>query len=176
MIFLLNLIALVNSRVWEGRIGFLYDKIDNIERDYSTTDLLSLVDQISNDFHLERDRVEAYLGRSRHASYAKQLFNRIDFNLRSNYRRAVYLGGTVIKITKTNGVYTVICRQVSINAILCPGNWLNSFNINSEYEVSVPNIFLGIAWNDPLSAAQITQIYYDLNRKIEAKLNAYKAI
>lgn len=71
MIFLLNLIALVNSRVWEGRIGFLYDKIDNIEQDYSTTDLLSLVDQISNDFHLERDRVEAYLRRSRYASFVK---------------------------------------------------------------------------------------------------------
>ena len=71
MIFLLKFISLVNSRVWGCRVTYLDEKIDNIERDYSTTDLLSLVDQISNDFHLERDRVEAYLRRSRYASFVK---------------------------------------------------------------------------------------------------------
>ncbi|EAY16106.1 hypothetical protein TVAG_464940 [Trichomonas vaginalis G3] len=48
--------------------------------DYNTADLNSLVDTISRDFEIDRDKVQNYFDRCRWAAYAKQLFNKIQFN------------------------------------------------------------------------------------------------
>ncbi|EAY04643.1 hypothetical protein TVAG_227600 [Trichomonas vaginalis G3] len=152
-------------------VTFFRKNIANLERDYSTTDLNSIVDQISNEFDLERDRLQNYFSRSKWASFSKQLFNKIDFNLNQNGFKVISLGGTVMKITKSNGLYTVNCRKVGVTTMLIRADFQRVMQLNY-----VPIEFCCAGANLVLSGQEITQIYNKLNDDIQGTLNAYKSI
>ncbi|EAY22407.1 hypothetical protein TVAG_378860 [Trichomonas vaginalis G3] len=149
-----------------------YDlKMQKTERDYSTTDLNSLVDQIANEFNLDRNRVQDYFNRCRWSSLAKQLFNKIDFDQEAVGKRVVCLGGTVIKITKADGVFYVNCRKAYVSSKLIHiayMAWSNKLGLPLSYFVAEAS--------RPLSASTITEIYNALSLKIEGDLNVYKNI
>ncbi|EAX98957.1 hypothetical protein TVAG_321190 [Trichomonas vaginalis G3] len=150
----------------------LHDRrVGNLERDYSTTDLNSIVDQVSNEFGLERDRVQNYFSRSKWASYAKQLFNRLDFSFDTNGYKVITLGGTVIKITKSNGVYNVNCRKADVTSKLLRADCqLRMQHLDWRFEYCLARV------NVPLNGQEIAQVYEKLNHEIEGTLNAYKNI
>ncbi|EAX91548.1 hypothetical protein TVAG_422430 [Trichomonas vaginalis G3] len=158
---------------WDGPVTVDEMRTANSERDYSTTDLQSIANQIANDFHLEPNNVINYFARSKWASLSKNLFFRVDFNQVEKYQRAVYLGGTVVKITKSNGVYTVNCRQANVRGIAQP-DFYRSFGMRRNS--AVPNIRIAVRPTDRISGEDITRIYNTLYSKIEGQLNAYKAI
>ena len=89
-----------------------------LERDYGTSDLNSLIDQICNEFHLEWNYVSNYFGRTKFASLSKTNLFRIDMNQAEGPNKAAYLAGTVFKITKANGWYTVNVRQASVKGTI----------------------------------------------------------
>ncbi|EAX98960.1 hypothetical protein TVAG_321200 [Trichomonas vaginalis G3] len=150
---------------------FWHKDTRKIERDYSTTDLNSIVDQISNEFELERDRVQNNFSRSKWASYSKQLFNRINFDLDNDGFRVVSLGGTVMKITKNNGVYNVNCRKASIYTMLLQ----KKYRIRMFIEHSTPEDYI-IKTFQPIPGQLISDIYNKLNSEIEVAINTYKSI
>ncbi|EAX98958.1 hypothetical protein TVAG_321180 [Trichomonas vaginalis G3] len=145
--------------------------IQKLERDYSTTDLNSIVDQISNEFELERDRVQNHFTRSKWASYSKQLFSRINFDLNNNGFRVVSLGGTVMKITKNNGVYNVNCRKASISTMLLH----KAFRMRMIADGKTPEDYI-VKTFQALPGQLISDIYNKLNSEIEVAINTYKSI
>lgn len=158
-------------RPHSGRISIFNHKRDNLEKDYSTTDLNSIVDQISNDFHLENERVAFYFGRTKHAKLSKQVFYRIDFNQRDRMARSVYLAGTVFKVTKENGVYNIKCRQARIT-----GSLQAIFSARKGDLIPNDEPRWVISAYQQLTGEQITQVYNLMYKQIEGQLNAYKSI
>lgn len=152
----------------------------NLERDYTTSNLESIVDQVVNDFNLERDKVSNYFRCSKYASLAKQLFNRIDFDLQSNGNKLVSLSGTVMKIIKNGNEYRVVCRKAGISAQVERIAYKLSPKTQQWERYDVLPFFKYIhfmikSW-EPLTGDQITSIYNQLNSMIAGTLNAYKAI
>ena len=178
---MLTLIALIckSSIFGSGRQALTVEKMTraNLERDYSTTNLESIAWQVANDFHLEQPNVVNYFQRSKWAQLAKNLFFRVDFNQVDGHEKAVYLGGTVIKITKSNGVYTVNCRQATVRGTVRYAVYIPRRSFNAPFgEKAVPNIRRTVTPSYLLSGEEITQIYNTLYSQIEGQLNAYKAI
>lgn len=66
-----SFLGILGLNQWQERIG-------EIQLDYKTTDLLSLVDQIADKYHLERDRVELFFRLCKHSSSSMQLFHRFE--------------------------------------------------------------------------------------------------
>ncbi|EAY10292.1 hypothetical protein TVAG_491490 [Trichomonas vaginalis G3] len=89
-----------------------------LERDYGTSDLNSLIDQICNEFHLEWSLVSNYFSRVKYASLSKTIMFRLDMDQADGDNRAGYLAGTVFKVTKMNGWYTVNVRQASVKGTI----------------------------------------------------------
>ncbi|EAX82781.1 hypothetical protein TVAG_253390 [Trichomonas vaginalis G3] len=141
-----------------------------LEKDYTTTDLYSIVDQISLDFNIEKDRIVNYFSRTKYASLSKQVFYRIDFGLQQ-IARGVGLSATVMKVVKANGIYTVNCRYVGVEGLLQPAKFARPGDLvpNTDARIIVPDY-------QPLTSEQIIQVYNMLYKKIEDQFNAYKAI
>lgn len=176
MMIIFGFLTFANSRTLDifresntvGPIDVVGAKTSNLERDYSTQNLESIVDQIANEFDIERDRVQNYFQRSKWASLSKQLFNKIDFNLATLNKRRVALSGTVIKITKANGIFSVNCRKAKVESHLLVKYRYVEKPYDSRYYL--------VNAGEPFSGEIIQNIYNDLNSRIEGQLNAYKAI
>ncbi|EAY06453.1 hypothetical protein TVAG_149390 [Trichomonas vaginalis G3] len=165
-----HLIECSGGQPFGATLCSVYDaNVNKLERDYSTSDLNSLVDQIANEFNLERNRVQDYFNRAKWSSLSKQLFNRIDMNQPINGYRAASLGGTIIKITKVNGVYYINCRKAFVSAKLQHSYW-------QVYLGQMQFIQAPIETWQALPPCALNYIYYELNSKIEGFLNVYKNI
>ncbi|EAX86707.1 hypothetical protein TVAG_524400 [Trichomonas vaginalis G3] len=144
----------------------------NLERDYKTRNLESLIQQIANEFHLDVQKVAMFFRLNKWSLYSKKLFNRIDFGqVQDKDQRSAYLGGTIIKITKSNGEYTVNCRQAAVSALI------QATRTQHRYRrlLGHSRRHHDVEWR-ALTASEIQQVYNECNNQIVGRLNAYKNI
>ncbi|EAY22952.1 hypothetical protein TVAG_076990 [Trichomonas vaginalis G3] len=109
---------------------------------------------------------------SKWSKSAKQLFNRNDFGkVQNKDQRSVYLGGTVIKITKSNGQYTVNCRQAAVRALVQATRTRHKYRTNwgRTHKTHIQK------WR-ALTAGEIQKIYKECNKQIAGRIKAYKRI
>lgn len=90
------------------------DKLGQMERDYTTTDLQSIVDDVANQFHIERDRIDSFFRSCKYHSSVMQIFHRFDMKVNNDNIRTLYYGATVMKIRKFGNTYRVYFHFMKI--------------------------------------------------------------
>lgn len=145
--------------------------VAKLEKDYSTNDINSIVDQIANEFEIERNKLQNFFNLCKWSSTSKQLFNKIDFNQIFDRYRAAKLSGTVIKVTNNHGSYIVNCRQARAQSILMHKPTATPYSFGGMG----PEPFFITKWR-LITTRSITFIYNELNSKIEPFINIYKHI
>lgn len=84
--------------------------------DWSTSDLNSLVYEISTKFSIDPSSLSNYFKTARFANRARRAFTTFGFEGKDYADRITSLRITILKVTKSNGIYSITGRQASILA------------------------------------------------------------
>ncbi|EAY21238.1 hypothetical protein TVAG_166130 [Trichomonas vaginalis G3] len=166
----------VSNSYSEEDLAYKFKPIETLTKgaDYNTADLGSLIDTISNEFHIDRDRLDMFFRRVKFAQSAKQLFNKIDYG-RNNQRailfmrgsRSTDLYGAVIKVVKTGNTYQVNVREALTSACVYAMTRITERHHHNKKQSLKSRLLKG--W-------EVQEVYNKLNAQIAGYLNEYKNI
>ena len=160
------------SNEWSEPIKITSIQKFSESKDYSTTDLSSLINTIISDFSIDRNKLTNFFNKAKFTNQAKTLINMVDFNAKSDKRyRLGNLGVAGLKVTKSGSSYTVNVKKASANSEI----WANTVKKSTKKIVGISSSSKSASWR-PLTASELTQVFQTLQSSISSEIATIKKI
>lgn len=143
-------------------------------KQYSTTNLDTLVNQIASEFKIDAAKLRNFFHRARFTRTTKSLFNILNFDKLGTVKdRVASLGTCVVKVTKDGNTYNVDVREAVSQATIYANNAMKT--VRKRWGGLSRSSHTSRSWR-PLTANEITQIFNEVNNNIRNEVNQNKKI
>ncbi|EAX86706.1 hypothetical protein TVAG_524390 [Trichomonas vaginalis G3] len=161
-----------SESIWKEAAKITNFDITNNEKNWQTDDLNKVTGDLANTFGLDSGKVQNFFNRAKFQQNSKQLFNKMDFGkLADRDHRFANLGATVVKVSKVDGGFSVIARQIAARATI----EAKVITKTSSHHFFSGHTRTSASWR-PLDGNELTDIYNECNNQISGQLNQYKTI
>ena len=141
-------------------------------KDYTASDLTSLISTIVSEFSLDKTKLTNFFARAKFTNEAKTLLNTVEFGAKTDKRyRLGNLGVAALKVTKSGSSYTVNVKKASGNAEI----WANTVKKSTKKILGASKSSKSVSWR-PLTASELTQVYQTIQSTIASEIAEIKKI